>query len=162
MAVTAGAHAQRPLPRPVISVSGGPTPHVFNRSFRAPDDIGTSEGTGFVGALRFDLYVSRVTIIEPAVGLYFYRPADGGERQIMLLDCGVHAGWPRGAVRPFAGVGVGTATPAEGAVLVSAHAVSGVRFGIGGPWSGRAELRWRTIQYLGTAREYTIGLGLRL
>jgi hypothetical protein len=150
-------------PRPVVvGIAVGPTPHRFS-SGATRDGPASSIGTGFIAGLRVSVPVGPVVVIEPSAALYWYLPPTGGQREMFLLDCNVHGELAAFGVRAFGGGGVGTVEPwPSGGIHVSANAAVGARLDIARPWSARVEARWRTIQYLGTSREYTFGIGLRL
>lgn len=151
-----------PLRPVVVGIAMGPTPHRFS-SGATVDGSGSSIGTGFVAGLRVSVPVGPVVVIEPSAALYWYLPPNGGRRSLFLLDCNVHGELAALGVRAYGGGGVGTVEPfPTGGVHVSANVAVGARVAIARPWSARAEARWRTIQYLGTSREYTLGVGLRM
>ncbi len=155
--------AQGPPPRPVVvGIAMGPTPHRFSSGFTR-DGSASSVGTGFVAGLRVSVPAAPAVVVEPAAALYFYRPPGGGQRELFLLDCNVHGELAVAGVRAFGGGGVGTVEPwPNGGIHVSANAAIGARFALVRPWTGHIEAKWRTIQYLGTSREYTLGIGVRL
>ena len=155
--------AQDAVPRPVVvGVAMGPTPHRFS-SGATLDASASSIGTGFIAGLRVSVPAGPVLVVEPSAALYWYLPPNGGQRSLFLLDCNVHGELAVAGVRAYGGGGVGTVEPwPNGGIHVSANAAVGARLDLWRPWSARVEAKWRTIQYLGRSREYTLGVGLRM
>ena len=141
--------------RTAISLLAGPSPYDLN---------GT--GTGFAAALRVDVPVGRVLIVEPGIGFFRYRPTTGSSSISYLLpEVSLQLQAPSRVVRPYIGGGAGFSEflSGRGSTFATLHAAAGIRLDVGPDWAGRAEARLRSIDpFVGTTTDLLIGLSRRL
>jgi hypothetical protein len=92
--------AQRSLPearpRPAVTFMAGPS---------AYDLSGT--GTAAFGAVRFDVPVGRVFILEPGVAIFRYTAQSADAITYLFPEVSFQAQVPGGGVRPYLGGGIG-------------------------------------------------------
>ena len=141
--------------RTAISVLAGPSPYDLN---------GT--GTGFAAALRVDVPVGRVLIVEPGIGFFRYRPGtSSGSISYLLPEVSLQLQAPSKGLRPYIGGGAGFSEflSGRGSTFATLHATAGLRLDVGPDWGGRAEVRLRSIDpFVGSTTDLLIGLSRRL
>lgn len=151
--------AQRPAAegrdnRPALAVLGGPAPY---------DLAGT--GTGGFGALRIEFPSGRYFVIEPGVSVFRYRSQLDEAITYILPELSVQAQVPGGALRPYAGGGIGFSEflSGRGSNDLTLHAVGGFRADVANGWGLRAEARLRSIDpFAGSTVDLGFGITRRL
>ncbi len=121
-----------------------------------------ADGGGATAALRVDLPIGPVLLLEP--GLTWLRLRNEGEapdQTHYVLELSAQASLPiPGRVRPFLGLGAGFPSNTAGDFFIAVHAVAGLRLGLGPAWHLRAEFRAREARPI--QGDLTLGIGRRL
>ena len=159
LGATVTGHAQSRYGRrqerfPTVAVMGGPTRY----------DLG-GKGTGFVAALRFDVPSGRIFVVEPGIAFARLRSATGARISYVLPEISLQVEPPRGAFRPYLGVGGGFAEylSGRGTTYGTLHAAAGVRLNIGDHYGARFEVRARSIDpFSQSTTDFTFGFMKRL
>lgn len=158
-AAAATAQAQRRFDRPSERVSAlallvGPATSNYE---------GT--GNGFAGAFSVSVPSGRVFLVEPGISWFSHRTSVGDRITFLLPEVSVQVETPRGAVRPYLGVGAGFSEylSGRGSTFGTLHAAAGLRARLGGSVGFRAEVRLRSIDpFHQSTTGFLIGLTKRL
>lgn len=122
-------------------------------------------GTAPVGSLLFAVPVSRMFVVEPAVGYLTYDAQVGVRVHHVTPEIQLQVQRPGERVRPYLGVGVGLSwgiVEGEDATDGTLSGAAGVRVRAGSAWILRGELRVRAIDpWVGTTADWTVGAGYR-
>lgn len=141
---------------PSVALMAGATHYDFG---------GAGVGTGFAAALRFDVPSGRIFVVEPGVALGRYRTAVGDRVSYLMPEISLQVEPPRGAVRPYVGVGGGFSEylSGRGTTYGTLHAAAGLRLNIGAHYGARFEVRARSIDpFSRTTTDFTFGFMKRL
>ncbi len=144
----------RDRPSRAISLVAGPSSYKLSGS-----------GTTFTAAVRFDLPVGRLFIVEPGIGYLGYRTTFQQSIKYLLPEIGLQFQPVRGPVRPYLGVGAGFSEylTGPGNSPGTVHAAAGVRAWLTRSYGLRAEVRLRGLDPFSGQRmtDFTIGLSKR-
>lgn len=141
---------------PSVALMAGPAQYDFGAA-------GT--GTGFAAALRFDVPSGRIFVVEPGISLGRYRSAVGDRISYILPEISLQVEPPRGAIRPYVGVGGGFAEylSGRGTTYGTLHATAGLRINVGAHYGARLEVRARSIDpFSRSTTDFTFGFMKRL
>ena len=145
---------QRDRPSRAISLVGGPS------SYRL-----SGTGTSFTAAIRFDLPLGRLFIVEPGIGYFRYRTQFKQSLKYLLPEVGFQIQPPRGPVRPYVGVGAGFSEylTGPGASPGTVHVAAGLRAWLTRSYGLRAEVRLRGLDPFSGQQmtDFTIGFSKR-
>jgi len=140
---------------PAVSFLGGPASY---------DLSGT--GTAVAAAIRFDVPVGRLFILEPGMGFFRYRTEFGQRINYLLPEIGFQFQPGGGVVRPYVGVGAGFSEylTGPGASPGTVHAAVGVRAMVTRDYGIRGEVRIRGLDPFSGQQmtEFAVGLIKRL
>lgn len=145
---------QPPGGRPAVTFMAGPS---------AYDLSGT--GTSAFGAVRFDIPSGRVLIFEPGLAVFRYTTQADETLTYILPELSLQAQVPSGALRPYAGGGIGFTEflSGRGQSDVTLHAAAGLRLDLGDRWGLRGEARLRSIDpFAGNTFDVGFGVSRRL
>jgi hypothetical protein len=152
------AAAQDAARRPVIGITVGATQF---------DLAGT--GTEAFGAVRVQVPLTRVFILEPGVGTFSYRPYDlpaAPRHRLWFPELQVQAQVRLGSVRPYLGAGGGAAlirVDGRTEIEETLSAAAGLRVDLPAGFSAGGELRVRAVNpWTGTTADWGLSLGRRL
>lgn len=141
-------------PSRAVSLVAGPSSYQLSGS-----------GTTFTAAVRFDLPVGHLFVVEPGIGYFQYRTAFKQSIKYLLPEVGLQFQPVRGPVRPYLGVGAGFSEylTGPGSSPGTVHAAAGVRAWLSRSYGLRAEVRVRGLDPFSGQRmtDFTIGLSKR-
>jgi hypothetical protein len=127
-------------------------------------DLSGTGTTGF-GGLRLEMPVQRLVVIEPGLTYARYTSQGGQGVSYLIPEFQGQLQIPGRVVRPFLGAGLGLALVWAGLGSTADLALSssaGVRVRLGDRWTGRAELRVRSIDpFHGSVAEWAFGFARR-
>ena len=140
-------------PRPLVTFMAGPSSY---------DLSGT--GTAAFGAVRFDVPVGRVFVVEPGVAIFRYTAQSSDAITYLFPEVSFQAQLP-GAVRPYLGGGIGFTEfiSGRGGTDVTLHAAAGVRVPVANGWGLRGEARLRAVDpFHGNTFDFGFGVSKAL
>jgi hypothetical protein len=143
-----------PRPRPQVTFMAGPSSY----------DLGGT-GTSAFGAVRFDVPVGLVFILEPGVANFRYPAQSSDHITYLFPEVSVQAQVPGGGVRPYLGGGIGFTEflSGRGRTLVTLHAAAGLRVAVANGWGLRGELRARSVDpFVGSTFDFGFGVSKAL
>ena len=155
LALIAPAATSAQEDRPVtLSIAAGPS--IYDLS-------GTGTSLAVAGQGAWELLPALV--IELGLTFFSYEAQFADRVSYLFPEISIQAQLPRGAVRPFLGVGGGGGfvVSGEGETAGTLHAVGGVRVQLDPRWSLRGELRVRSVDpWVGNTADIMLGVGRRL
>jgi hypothetical protein len=143
-----------PRPRPAVTFMVGPSSY---------DLSGT--GTAAFGAVRFDVPVGRVFILEPGVAIFRYTAQSTDAITYLFPEVSFQAQVPGGGVRPYLGGGIGFTEflSGRGGTDLTLHTAAGVRVAVANGWGIRGEARLRSVDpFHGNTFDFGLGVSKTL